>query len=156
MSIFQMMLVGTAIALAGGGYGYMAGRHLNPASAEPVATEASLPSAEIISAGQFVVPVEDEGGDGTALLLAEINVAVPSGGRAARKLNLTRPHLRNTLLEALFDLSAKGSFTQGPVSPQELGADLKTYLEAAYRNEVAITAILFDRLLLQDRSSGPL
>lgn len=156
MRLLHGLILGSAVVLIGGTYGFLAGRHHAPAPLEQTGGGKALSQSVIVSAGQFVVPVEDDDGKLDALLLAEINLALPPNSNAGQTLALTRPFLRNALLDGLFELSAKGLFTEGSVSPKDLGLRLKQHLDAVYQDEVPINAVLFDRLLLQNTSSGPL
>ncbi len=156
MRLFHIVALCLVLGLTGAAYGFMTGRHLAPANAVETDLAPALSRSIIVPAGQFVVPVAGPGGGFDALLLAEINLAVPPESKGNRTLALSRPVLRHALLEGLFDLSAKGRFAKGSVSPKDLGDDLKRHLETVYQDTVPITAVLFDRLLLQEPSSGPL
>ncbi len=156
MGLLRGLAMGSVILMTCGAYGFLAGRHHDPMIPDGSGGTGRLSKSVIVSAGQFVVPVENANGKLDALLLAEINLALPADSGATKTLTTTRAVLRNALLEGLFDLSAKGLFTEGMVTPKDLGTRLKHHLQAVYEDEVPIDDVLFDRLLLQTAASGPL
>jgi hypothetical protein len=133
------------VAAIGGATGYAAAAM---ATADRTGAD-QVESLQMVSAGQFTVPVFSEGRV-DFVLLAQIHVETRTADQLAT-LSRSRPRLRSAILETLFALEREGRLHPGVLNPVEVTAEIERDLEATFAVG-DLPAVVAERLLLQETS----
>lgn len=143
--VFVCLLIGGGIGTA---MAFDAAARLRAAEA-PAEEKANgaTPSSTHVEAGQFVVPLLEEGRT-EAFLLAEITLELADKETAARHRADTSI-LRDIMLRHFFEAAEEGRVLPNKADPSTLKDSLKRALNREL-GTAAVTQVLFDRLLLQE------
>lgn len=158
MKLLRPVLIGLLLgSVAGAGLGFDALARIEPgaetgeSAARPAsqvesATAGNLPAASRVQAGQFVVPLLEDGRT-EAFLLAEVTLEIASEEAARRTADTA--FLRDLILREFFEAAATGAVSSGKADPARLEAALLRALNAELGPQT-VSRVFFDRLLLQD------
>ncbi|MEE4208285.1 MAG: hypothetical protein V2I43_03330 [Parvularcula sp.] len=129
-----------------GGAGYALGE-ISKTTADQRKTGADNQNAIVFNAGQFTIPLFEDGRV-PFFLLAEVNIEVRTYDEVSL-LSANKPAVRAAVLETFFELERRGDIKPDTIKPEVIQKAIQEDLEATFAVD-NISGILLNRLLIQE------